>query len=168
MLPANKCRAVHPQGHTLRPPWNRKSPEGHNHTGEAGSCAQNLYKRVLGATADAAQGTDKDSPDHWQGKGVANEHPSLSRGQHLRQLVSHCSELFLCNSSSIGSDELMRATMERRDALSMVRDELDKMPPDALLSEPMIRQSYPQVPGWLPQLVQIALGGGNCPRLVPA
>ena len=52
-----------PLGHwlirrALRPPWNRKSPESHDHTGEAGSSARNLNKRVLGATADAAQGTD--------------------------------------------------------------------------------------------------------------
>ena len=53
----------------------------------------------------------------------------------------------------------MRATVERRDAMSMVRAELDRMPRDALLTEPMIRQRYPSLPGWLPTPFHIALGG---------
>ena len=61
----------------------------------------------------------------------------------------------------------MRATIERRDAMSSVRDALDMLPPDAELDEPMIRQKYPQVPTWLPQLMQRALGGKH-PRLAPA
>ena len=97
---------------------------------------------------------------------AASEYSAESLSRALSAAISS-QELLLCSSSHVGSDELMRATVERRDAMSTVRDALDKLPPDALLAEPMIRQRYPQVPGWLPQLVQIALGG-NCPRLVPA
>ena len=43
--------------------------------------------------------------------------------------------------------------------MSMVRAELDRMPRDALLTEPMIRQRYPSLPGWLPTPFHIALGG---------
>ena len=52
----------------------------------------------------------------------------------------------------------MRATIERRDEMSSVRDSLNEMPPDAILDEPMIRQNYPLVPTWLPELMQRALG----------
>ena len=64
----------------------------------------------------------------------------------------------LLSSSHASSDELMRATIERRDAMSSVRDSLNEMPPDAVLDEPMIRQHYPLVPTWLPELMQRALG----------
>ena len=33
------------------------------------------------------------------------------------------------------------------------------LPPHSMLDEPMMRQCYPQVPMWLPQLVQRTLGG---------
>ena len=81
---------------------------------------------------------------------------SLSRALSAA-ISSH--ELLIGQSSSVGSDELMRATVERRDAMSMVRAELDRMPRDALLTEPMIRQRYPSLPGWLPTPFHIALGG---------
>ena len=81
---------------------------------------------------------------------------SLSRA--LSAAISS-QEFLLCSSSHVGSDELMRATVERRDVMTMVRDALDKLPPDAPIDEPVIRQRYPQVPGWLPQLMQLALGG---------
>ena len=80
---------------------------------------------------------------------------SLSRALSAA-ISSH--ELLIGQSSSVGSDELMRATVERRDAMSMVRAE-DGMPRDALLTEPMIRQRYPSLPGWLPTPVHIAVGG---------
>ena len=83
---------------------------------------------------------------------------SLSRALSAA-ISSH--ELLIGQSSSVGSDELMRATVERRDAMSMVRAELDRMPRDALLTEPMIRQRCPSLPGWLPMPFQIALGVGN-------
>ena len=97
---------------------------------------------------------------------AASEYSAESLSRALSAAISS-HELLLGNSSSVASDELMRATVERRDAMSMVRAELDKLPPDAVLSEPMIRQRYPQVPGWLPMPFQIALGG-KCPHLVPA
>ena len=99
---------------------------------------------------------------------AASEDSAESLSRALSAAISS-HELLLGNSSCVASDELMRATVERRDAMSMVRAELDKLPPDALLSEPMIRQRYPSlVPGWLPTPFQIALGGGKCPHLVPA
>ena len=70
-------------------------------------------------------------------------------------------ELLICQSSSGASDELMKATVERRNAMTMARAELDRLPPDAKLIEPMIRQRYPSVPEWLPAPFQIALGGGK-------
>ena len=76
-------------------------------------------------------------------------------------------ESLICRSSSVASDELMRATVERRDAMTTVRAELDRLPPDAKLTEPVIRQRYPLVPEWLPMLFQIALGGES-QRLLPA
>ena len=97
---------------------------------------------------------------------AASEYSAESLSRALSAAISS-QELLLCSSSQVGSDELMRATVERRDAMSTVRAELDKLPPDAVLSEPMIRQRYPQVPGWLPMPFQIALGG-SCPHLVPA
>ena len=62
---------------------------------------------------------------------------------------------------------MSRATVEKRDAMHMVRAELDRLPRDALLSEPTIRQRYPSVPEWLPMPFQIALGG-KCPHLAQA
>ena len=67
----------------------------------------------------------------------------------------------LLSSSHASSDDLMRATLERRDAMSSVRDSLNEMPSDAILDEPMIRQKYPHMPTRLPQLMQRAMGGGN-------
>ena len=58
---------------------------------------------------------------------------SLSRALSA---ASYSHELLICQSSSVASDELMKATVERRDAMTMVRAEL---PPDAKLTEPMIR-----------------------------
>ena len=89
---------------------------------------------------------------------AASEHSAESLSRALSAAISS-QEFLLCNSSHVGSDELMRATVERRDAMTTVRDALDLLPPDALIDEPMIRQRYPQVPGWLPQLLQVALGG---------
>ncbi len=83
---------------------------------------------------------------------------SLSRALSAA-IPSH--ELLIGQSSSVGSDELMRATVERRDAMSMVRAELERMPRDALLTEPMVRQRYLSLPGWLPTPFHIALGGRN-------
>ena len=98
---------------------------------------------------------------------AASECSAESLSRALSAAIS-LHELLLGNSSSVASDELMRATVERRDAMSMVRAELDKLPPDALLFEPMIRQRYPSlVPGWLPTPFQIAVGG-KCPHLVLA
>ena len=98
---------------------------------------------------------------------AASEYSAESLSRALSAAISS-HDLLLGNSSSVASDELMRATVERRDAMSMVRAELDKLPRDAVLSEPMIRQRFPQVPDWLPMPFQIALGGGKCPHLVPA
>ena len=64
----------------------------------------------------------------------------------------------LGESSHASSDELMRATIEARDAMSSVRDSLNEMPPDAVLDEPMIRQRFPLVPTWFPELLQRAVG----------
>ena len=89
---------------------------------------------------------------------------SLSRA--LSDVIAR-HELLIGQSSSVASDELMRATVERRNAMSMVRAELDRLPRDALLSEPMIRQRYPSMPEWRPMPFQIALGG-KCPLLVQA
>ena len=89
---------------------------------------------------------------------------SLSRA--LSDVIAR-HELLIGQSSSVASDELMRATVERRDAMHMVRAELDRLPRDALLSEPMIRQRYPSVPEWLPMPYQIALGG-KCLHLAQA
>ena len=89
---------------------------------------------------------------------AASEHSSESLSRALSAAISS-HELLMCNSSHVSSNELMRATVERRDAMTTVRDALDLLPPDALIDEPMIRQRYPQVPGWLPQLLQVALGG---------
>ena len=89
---------------------------------------------------------------------------SLSRA--LSDVIAR-HELLIGQSSSVASDELMRATVERRDAMHMVRAELDRLPRDALLSEPMIRQRYPHVPEWLPMPFQIAVGG-KCPHLAQA
>ena len=83
---------------------------------------------------------------------------SLSRA--LSDVIAR-HELLIGQSSSVASDELMRATVERRDAMHMVRAELDRLPRDALLSEPMIRQRHPSMPEWLPTPFQIAFGGGN-------
>ena len=91
---------------------------------------------------------------------AASEYSAESLSRALSAAISSQEFLLLCSSSHVGSDELMRATVERRDAMTTVRDALDKPPPDAPLDEPMIRQRYPQVPGWLPQLMQIALGEG--------
>ena len=77
---------------------------------------------------------------------AASEHSAESQSRALSAAISS-QEFLLCNSSHVGSDELMRATVERRDAMTMVRDALDKLPPDAQIDEPMIRQRYPQVPG---------------------
>ena len=89
---------------------------------------------------------------------VASIHSAESLSRALSAAIeSH--ERLLSSSSHVSSDELMRATIERRDAMSSVRDALDMLPPDAELDEPMIRQKYPQVPTWLPQLMQRALGG---------
>ena len=91
---------------------------------------------------------------------VASVHSAESLSRALSAAIeSH--ERLLSGSSHVSSDELMRATIERRDAMSSVRDSLNLMPPDAVLDEPMIRQKYPQVPTWLPQLMQRALGGGS-------
>ena len=97
---------------------------------------------------------------------AASEHSAESLSRALSAAISS-HELLMCNSSHVSSDELMRATVERRDAMTTVRDALDLLPPDAPIDEPMIRQRYPQVPGWLPQLMQLALGGKG-PHLVPA
>ena len=97
---------------------------------------------------------------------AASEHSAESLSRALSAAISS-HELLMCNSSHVSSDELMRATIERRDAMTTVRDALDLLPPDAVIDEPMIRQRYPQVPGWLPQLMQLALAGKG-PHLVPA
>ena len=64
---------------------------------------------------------------------------SLSRALSAA-IDSH--EALICQSSSVASDELMKATVESRDAMTIVRAELDRLPPDAKLTEPMIRQRY--------------------------
>ena len=98
---------------------------------------------------------------------AASEYSAESLSRALSAAISS-HELLLGNSSSVAYDELVRAAVERRDAMSMVRAELDKLPPDAVLSEPMIRQRCSSlVPGWLPAPFQIALGG-NCPHLALA
>ena len=97
---------------------------------------------------------------------VASVHSAESLSRALSAAIeSH--ERLLSSSSHVSSDELMRATIERRDAMSSVRESLNLLPPDAVLDEPMIRQKYPQVPTWLPQLMQRALAGEH-PRLAPA
>ncbi len=97
---------------------------------------------------------------------AASVHSAESLSRALSAAIeSH--ERLLSVSSHISSDELMRATIERSDAMSSVRDSLNDMPPDAVLDEPMIRQKYPQGPMWLPQLMQRALGGSH-PLLAPA
>ena len=89
---------------------------------------------------------------------AASVHSAESLSRALSAAIeSH--ERLLSDSSHVSSDELMRATVERRDAMSSVRDSLNEMPPDAVLSEPMIRQRYPHMPTWLPQLMQRAMGG---------
>ena len=67
-------------------------------------------------------------------------------------------ERLLGSSSHVSSDELMRATIEARDAMSSVKDSLDVMPPDAVIDEPMIRQRFPLAPSWFPELLQRAVG----------
>ena len=74
---------------------------------------------------------------------AASEYSAESLSRALSAAISS-QELLLCNSSSIASDELMRATVERRDALSMVRDALDKLPPDALLAEHRFGRGTPE------------------------
>ena len=64
----------------------------------------------------------------------------------------------LGESSHASSDELMRATIEARDAMSSVKDSLDVMPPDTVIDEPMMRQQFPLVPTWFPGLLQRAVG----------
>ena len=88
---------------------------------------------------------------------------SLSRALSAA-ISSH--ELLIGQSSSVGSDELMRATLERRDAMSMVRAELDRMPRDALLAEPTIRGVLHCLVGF--RRHSILLWGAKCPLLVPA
>ena len=61
-------------------------------------------------------------------------------------------------SSHASSDELMRATIEARGAMSSVKDSLDEMPPDAIIDEPMIKHRFPLVSTWFPVLVQRAVG----------
>ena len=61
-------------------------------------------------------------------------------------------------SSHASSDELMRATIEARDAMSSVKDSLDEMPPNAIIDEPMMRQRFPLVPTWFPEILQKAVG----------
>ena len=73
---------------------------------------------------------------------VASVHSAESLSRALSAAIeSH--ERLLSDSSHVSSDELMRATVERRDAMSSVRDSLNEMPPDAILDEPMIPQKYP-------------------------
>ena len=88
---------------------------------------------------------------------AASVHSAESLSRALSAAIeSH--ERLLGSSSQASSDELMRATIERRDAMSSVWDSLNEMPPDAVLDEPMIRQRYPMVPTWLPELMERALG----------
>ena len=100
----------------------------------------------------------------WAQKWSRGPHPDVEASVHSAGSLSRAlsaaieSHERLLSSSHASSDELMRATLERRDAMSSVRDSLNEMPPDAVLDEPMIRQHNPLVPTWLPELMQRALG----------
>ena len=51
---------------------------------------------------------------------AASEYSAESLSRALSAAISS-QEFLLCNSSHVGSDELMRATVERRDAMTTVR-----------------------------------------------
>ena len=84
---------------------------------------------------------------------ASSVHSASSLSRALSAAIESQNRL-LGESSHASSDELMRATIEARDAMSSVKDSLDVMPPDAIIDEPMIRQRFPLVPTRSPELLQ--------------